>query len=78
MSMFYEHDALTCEPITERRTVMTTTLTRWNPETDFIRGRYDRLFPELGRPWNAAGFCVRLTRLVDLAETRPELFNETV
>jgi len=39
-------------------------------------GRYDGLFPELGRPWTAAGFCVRLTRLLDLSETRPELFSE--
>jgi ATP phosphoribosyltransferase regulatory subunit len=38
-------------------------------------GRYDGLFPEMGRPWYAAGFCVRLTRLLDLAETRPELFD---
>ena len=38
-------------------------------------GRYDRLFPELGRPWFAAGFCVRLTRLIDLAGTKPELFE---
>ena len=38
-------------------------------------GRYDGLFPELGRPWFAAGFCIRLTRLLDLAETRPELFE---
>ena len=38
-------------------------------------GRYDRLFPELGRPWQAAGFCVRLSRLLDLAETRPDLFE---
>jgi ATP phosphoribosyltransferase regulatory subunit len=38
-------------------------------------GRYDCLFPELGRPWYAAGFCVRLTHLLDLAETRPELFE---
>ncbi|MBI4913480.1 MAG: ATP phosphoribosyltransferase regulatory subunit [Acidobacteria bacterium] len=38
-------------------------------------GRYDGLFPELGRPWFAAGFCVRLSRLLDLAETRPELFE---
>ena len=37
-------------------------------------GRYDRLFPALGRPWQAAGFCVRLSRLLDLAETRPDLF----
>lgn len=38
-------------------------------------GRYDSLFHEQGRPWYAAGFCVRLTRLLDLAETRPELFE---
>lgn len=38
-------------------------------------GRYDRLFPGLGRPWQAAGFCVRLSRLLDLAETRPDLFE---
>ena len=38
-------------------------------------GRYDGLFPELGRPWFAAGFCVRLSRLLDLADTRPELFE---
>jgi ATP phosphoribosyltransferase regulatory subunit HisZ len=40
-------------------------------------GRYDGLFPELGRPWFAAGFCVRLSRLLDLADTRPELFQPT-
>jgi ATP phosphoribosyltransferase regulatory subunit HisZ len=38
-------------------------------------GRYDRLFPDLGRPWQAAGFCVRLSRLLDLADTRPDLFE---
>ena len=38
-------------------------------------GRYDRLFPGLGRPWQAAGFCVRLSRLLDLAATRPDLFE---
>lgn len=38
-------------------------------------GRYDRLFPGLGRPWFAAGFCVRLTSLLDLAEARPEFFD---
>jgi ATP phosphoribosyltransferase regulatory subunit HisZ len=32
-------------------------------------GRYDKLFPEMGRPWFAAGFCVRLTTLLELAET---------
>ena len=40
-------------------------------------GRYDRLFPGLGRPWQAAGFCVRLSRLLDLAATRPDLFEES-
>ncbi len=38
-------------------------------------GRYDGVFPDLGRPWFAAGFCVRLSRLLDLSETRPELFE---
>lgn len=38
-------------------------------------GRYDGLFPQLGRPWFAAGFCIRLSRMLDLAETRPELFE---
>lgn len=40
-------------------------------------GRYDRLYPELGKPWFAAGFCVRLTRLLDLASLRPDLFRST-
>jgi len=55
------------------------TLRLWAPgaqEELAAGGRYDRLFPELGRPWSAAGFCVRLTRLLDLAGTRPELFGE--
>jgi ATP phosphoribosyltransferase regulatory subunit HisZ len=39
-------------------------------------GRYDGLFPGLGRPWQAAGFCVRLSRLLDLADTRPDLFEQ--
>ncbi|MBP1626872.1 MAG: histidyl-tRNA synthetase 2 [Holophagaceae bacterium] len=39
-------------------------------------GRYDGLYPELGKPWQAAGFCVRLSRLLDLAETRPDLFEQ--
>ncbi len=39
-------------------------------------GRYDSLFPGLGRPWKAAGFCVRLSRLLDLAATRPDLFEQ--
>ena len=38
-------------------------------------GRYDGLFPQLGRPWYAAGFCVRLSRCLDLEETRPNLFE---
>jgi ATP phosphoribosyltransferase regulatory subunit len=29
-------------------------------------GRYDGLYPEMGRPWYAAGFCVRLTTLLEL------------
>ena len=41
-------------------------------------GRHDTLYPELGRPWYSAGFCVRLTRLLDLAEAKPELFDETL
>lgn len=39
-------------------------------------GRYDGLYPELGKPWQAAGFCVRISRLLDLAETRPDLFEQ--
>ena len=31
-------------------------------------GRYDGLFPEMGRPWYAAGFCVRLTTLLELGD----------
>lgn len=53
------------------------TLRLWAPGTQqelAAGGRYDGLFPELGRPWFAAGFCLRLTPLLDLAETRPELF----
>lgn len=40
-------------------------------------GRYDALYPSLGKPWAAAGFCVRLSRVLDLAEAHPELFEET-
>ena len=29
-------------------------------------GRYDDLYPNLGKPWSAAGFCVRLTTLLEL------------
>lgn len=39
-------------------------------------GRYDRLYPELGRPWQAAGFCVRLSTLLELRESQPDLFGE--
>lgn len=31
-------------------------------------GRYDGLYREMGRPWYAAGFCVRLTTLLELNE----------
>jgi len=31
-------------------------------------GRYDGLYPEMGRPWFAAGFCVRLTTLLELGD----------
>ncbi len=41
-------------------------------------GRYDALYPSLGRPWAAAGFCVRLSRLLELHEAHPELFSEVV
>ena len=37
-------------------------------------GRYDRLYPELGKPWQAAGFCVRLSTLLELSDNRPDLF----
>ncbi|HTL98678.1 MAG TPA: ATP phosphoribosyltransferase regulatory subunit [Holophagaceae bacterium] len=40
-------------------------------------GRYDRLYPELGRPWQAAGFCVRLSTLLELLDNRPDLFEAT-
>jgi histidyl-tRNA synthetase len=39
-------------------------------------GRYDRLYPQLDRPWQAAGFCVRLSRVLELQLTRPDLFEE--
>jgi ATP phosphoribosyltransferase regulatory subunit HisZ len=38
-------------------------------------GRYDRLYPELGKPWQAAGFCVRLSTLLELHDNRPEHFE---
>lgn len=55
------------------------TLRLWTPGAQqelAAGGRYDQLFPGLGRPWQAAGFCVRLSRLLDLAETRPDLFEQ--
>jgi len=33
-------------------------------------GRYDGLYPDLGRSWFAAGFCVRLTTLLELSENK--------
>ena len=36
-------------------------------------GRYDGLFPEMGRPWYAAGFCVRLTTLLELGEAKEDV-----
>ena len=38
-------------------------------------GRYDRLYPALGQPWQAAGFCVRLSTLLELQTNRPDLFE---
>jgi ATP phosphoribosyltransferase regulatory subunit HisZ len=55
------------------------TLRLWSPGAQAelaAGGRYDGLYPELGKPWRAAGFCVRLSRLLDLAQTRPDLFSE--
>lgn len=37
-------------------------------------GRYDGLYPRLGKAWDAAGFCVRLSRLLELADARPDVF----
>ena len=31
-------------------------------------GRYDELYAKLGKPWYAAGFCVRLTTLLELSD----------
>jgi ATP phosphoribosyltransferase regulatory subunit len=33
-------------------------------------GRYDGLYPDMGRNWFAAGFCVRLTTLLELSENK--------
>ena len=35
-------------------------------------GRYDDLYPDMGKPWYAAGFCVRLTTLLELGVTLEE------
>jgi ATP phosphoribosyltransferase regulatory subunit HisZ len=35
-------------------------------------GRYDDLYPNLGKPWSAAGFCVRLTTLLELGDAPEE------
>ena len=35
-------------------------------------GRYDDLYPNMGKPWYAAGFCVRLTTLLELGATKEE------
>lgn len=56
------------------------TLRLWSPGAQAelaAGGRYDGLYPQLGKPWRAAGFCVRLSRLLDLAQTRPDLFEES-
>jgi ATP phosphoribosyltransferase regulatory subunit len=53
------------------------TVRLWAPHAAFelgAGGRYDRLYPSLGKPWNAAGFCIRLARLMDLEAAHPELF----
>jgi ATP phosphoribosyltransferase regulatory subunit HisZ len=47
------------------------TLRLWAPgaQRDLASGgRYDGLYPEMGRPWYAAGFCVRLTTLLELGD----------
>jgi ATP phosphoribosyltransferase regulatory subunit len=54
------------------------TLRLWAPHAAFelgAGGRYDGLYPSLGKPWRAAGFCIRLARLLDLADAHPELFD---
>ena len=56
------------------------TFALWAPHASaelLAGGRYDALYPSLGRPWCAAGFCVRLSRLLDLREAHPEVFEET-
>jgi ATP phosphoribosyltransferase regulatory subunit len=53
------------------------TLRLWAPHAAFelgAGGRYDGLYPSLGKPWRAAGFCIRLARLLDLEGAHPELF----
>jgi ATP phosphoribosyltransferase regulatory subunit len=54
------------------------TVRLWAPHAAFelgAGGRYDGLYPSLGRPWHAAGFCIRLARLLDLESAHPELFT---
>jgi ATP phosphoribosyltransferase regulatory subunit HisZ len=53
------------------------TMRLWAPHAAFELGgggRYDGLYPAMGKPWQAAGFCIRLARLLDLADGHPELF----
>ena len=57
---------------------MTTTLTRWNPETDLVRGRFDRLFNQmLHDAWGAQateGVAGRIwAPAVDIKETEEAL-----
>jgi ATP phosphoribosyltransferase regulatory subunit len=54
------------------------TLRLWAPHAAFelgSGGRYDGLYPSLGKSWSAAGFCIRLARLLELADAHPELFQ---
>jgi ATP phosphoribosyltransferase regulatory subunit len=54
------------------------TLRLWAPHAAFelgAGGRYDGLYPSLGKTWSAAGFCIRLARLLELADAHPELFQ---
>jgi len=49
------------------------TLRLWAPggQRDLAAGgRYDDLYPNLGKPWFAAGFCVRLTTLLELSDPK--------
>jgi ATP phosphoribosyltransferase regulatory subunit len=54
------------------------TMRLWAPHTAFelgAGGRYDTLYPSLGKSWRAAGFCIRLARMLDLESAHPELFS---